>query len=213
MTDKTGGMSDYSGLHEAEERIRQRLLALEREASWLRTRVRLLGIGLLVTLVLGGIGAFSQGLPGLGRTTRTLDELRAKRIVVTDASGNARGEWKVDAQGDSRLAILDRQGRSRLSLAVLSGGSPGMSLSNANGQRRAGLALLPDESTSLSFTDASGLPRVVLGLSTGDAAQLVFADGSGLPRVALGLDEAGFGNVILPSDSVSASGEPIGGSR
>jgi hypothetical protein len=209
MTDKTSDKSGVSGFHDVEERIRQRLLAVEREAAWLRSRVRLLGIGLLFTLALGAFGAFSQGLPGLSDRTRDLETLTAERIVLRDASGTPRGEWRVDEEGNARLGLLDRQGRTRLSLSVLSGGSPGMSLINQNGQRRAGLALLPDESTNMTFADGAGLPRVVLGLSTGDAAQLVFADGSGRPLVALGLDEAGFGTVVLPEEP--DSGEEIGG--
>lgn len=209
MTDKTSDKSSVSGFHDVEERIRQRLLAVEREAAWLRSRVRLLGIGLLLTLGLGAAGAFSQGIPGLGGRNRTLATLTAQRIILTDASGTARGEWRVDEEGNARLGILDRQGRPRLSLSVLSGGSPGMTLINQNGQRRAGLALLPDESTNLTFADGAGIPRAVLGLTSGDAAQLVFQDAAGRPLVALGLDEAGFGTVILPEEP--DSGEEIGG--
>lgn len=196
-----------------EGRLRNRLLAVEREAEWLRTRVKILGIGLLVTLGLGGIGAFSQGFPIAGGRVENVDLLRAQRIVLEDAVGIPRGEWGIDGDGKVWLGLLDRQGRARLRLSVLGGGSPGLSMINANGRPRAALGLLPDESTSLVFADGSGVPRAVLGLSSGDAAQLVFADASSVQRVAIGLDEAGIGNIILPEDSVEAPLGPAGGGR
>lgn len=211
MTDKTKGSLDSGGLREADEQIRQRLLAMERDNAWLRSRVRLLGLGLLVTLVLGGMGAFGQGIPGLQGSSRTIDMLTTQRVVLTDASGAARAEWRVDEEGDARLGLFDRQGRPRLSLAVLSNGSPGLSLINPTGQRRAGLALIPDGSTHLTFADQLGTPRVVLGTTEGDGAQLVFADATGDPQLALGLDESGVGTVLLPTEAVSEPEERSGG--
>jgi hypothetical protein len=211
MTDKTKDTFDSSGLREAEGQIRQRLLAMERDNASLRSRVRLLGIGLLVTLILGALGGFGQGIPWIQGRSRTIDVLTTQRVVLTDASGAARAEWRVDEEGDARLGLFDRQGRTRLSLAVLSGGSPGLSLINTAGQRRAGLALLPDGTTSLTFADEAGIPRVVLGRTAEDAAQLVFADATGAPRLALGLDESGSGNVILPPDVSAEPEEPGGG--
>lgn len=213
MTNNIHDTQDSTGWKEAEERIRHRLLSLERETESLRSRARILGLGLLMTLILGAFGAFSHGIPGLQPKASTVDMLTAKQIVLQDAGGSPRGEWRVDEDGNSRLAILDRRGRVRLSLSVLSGGSPGMSLVNAVGQRRAALGLLPDESTSLVFADGAGVPRAVLGLSQGDAAQLVFADAGGMSRIALGLDEMGEGNIILPEDSIPEPPGEGGGGR
>lgn len=211
MTDETKGTFDSGGTREAEEQIRQRLLAMERENASLRSRVRLVGIGLLITLILGAVGAFSQGIPWVQRGTRSLEVLTAQRIVLTDASGTARGEWRIDERGDARLGLLDRDGRTRLSLTVLSGGSPGLSLINSNGQRRAGLALLPDQRTSLTFADGDGTPRGILGSTGTGAATLVFADASGEAQVAVGLDESGRSIVMLPADSDSNPEAQIGG--
>ncbi len=202
MPTNSSGPSDLNDLKGMEEdRLRQRLLSLEREADWLRSRVRLLSIGLLVTLVLGAIGAFSQGIPGIGKRDLALGTLTTERVSLVDAQGVVRGEWRVDEEGNSRMALMDRRERSRLSMSVLSGGSPGLSLINANGKSRAALGLAEDESTNLVLADGGGLPRVVLGLSTGDAAQLVFIDANQMPQIALGLDEMGLANVILPEDS------------
>lgn len=211
MTDNTKGQSNPGGLREAEEQIRQRLLAMERENASLRARVRWLGLGVLATLLLGALATFGPGLPGFQGRSPTLEVLTAQRIVITDAAGVPRGEWRVDEEGDARIGLFDRQGGTRLSMAVLSGGSPGLSLINRNGQRRAALALLPDESTNLTFADGTGQPRVILGRTAENTAQLVFADGTGLPRIALGMDEDGAGNVILPPDTGSEpEGQPGG---
>ncbi len=126
MTDKTRDTSDLDKKNEIEEeRFRHRLLALERESERLRSRARLMGIGLVVALVLGAVGALSHGILGGGGDGMTVDVLTAQRVVLTDAQGVARGEWRVDEEGNARLGLLDRQGRTRLSFSVLSGGSPG----------------------------------------------------------------------------------------
>ena len=183
-----------------EERLRRRLLAVEKEAENLRSRSRFLSLGLAVSLVLAGFAAFSQTVFGGGGKELHANSLRTERIVLEDSDGSQRGEWRVDEEGNSRLTILDRQGNTRLSLSVLNAGFPGLSFTNGSGQTRAALGLLPDESTSLVFADGSGVPRTVLGLSRADAAHLVFADAEGVSRVALGLDGDGEGSVILPED-------------
>jgi hypothetical protein len=191
-----------------EERIRRRLLAVEKEAERLRSRAQLLGFGFLITLGMAGFALFFQGpFGGPGDDIHT-GSLRTGQIVLEDSDGVQRGEWRVDEEGNSRLTILDRQGNTRLSLSVLNAGFPGLSFTNGNGQTRAALGLLPDESTSLVFADGAGVPRTVLGLSRADAAHLVFADSEGVSRVALGLDGDGEGSVILPEDSSPA--EPVG---
>ncbi len=202
MTEKTSGSPEMDRTLEMEdERLRQRLLLAEREVEQLRSRTRLMGAGLLVALGLSGLALISPGFLGRGDpSTVEVDILQAKHIVLQDAEGRPRGEFRVDPEGNARISLLDRQGRPRLSLSVLSGGFPGMSLINANGQRRAALGLLADESTSLVFADAGGVPRTVLGLSRGDAAHLVFADAEGVSRVALGLEASGLGSVILPEN-------------
>jgi len=195
-----------------EERLRRRLLAVEKEAENLRSRGRFLSLGLAVSLVLAGFAAFSQTALGGGGKELQATSLRTERIVLEDSDGSQRGEWRVDEEGNSRLTILDRQGNTRLSLSVLNAGFPGLSFTNGSGQTRAALGLLPDESTSLVFADGAGVPRTVLGLSRADAAHLVFADAEGVSRVALGLDGDGEGSVILPEETPSTPMPTGGGS-
>jgi hypothetical protein len=184
-----------------EERLRQRLVALERQADRLRFRERVFGLGIFVALVLAAISAFTPHLLAVGGEDVNLGTVTAERLVLEDANGLPRGSWSVDEEGNARLTIQDRQGRTRMSLSVLGNGSPGLSLANANGRNRVGLALLPDESTNLAFADGAGVPRTILGLSRADAAFLLFADANGEHRVSIGLDGTGEASIVLPEST------------
>jgi hypothetical protein len=202
MSEDKGGTSDAEMMRGfMEERALDRLKALEQEAEKLRGRVRLLGVGLFTALGLSVVAAFWPGVLSVGAGLGKMEVLRVQRLVLEDAEGTARGEWRVDEEGNSRFTLLDRQGRTRLSLAVLSGGSPGLSLIDMDGQRRAALGLLPDQTTNLAFADVAGQTRVVLGLSPADATHLVFADANGVSRVALGLDGTGVATIMLPEET------------
>jgi hypothetical protein len=188
-----------------EERTRRRLLALEKESERLRSWVRILGFAMFASLGLSIFATFGPSpLDRAGELSTKV--LRTEHLVLEGANGQARGEWRVDEEGNSRLLLLDRQASPRLSLSVLNAGFPGLSLKSGSGQTRAALGLLPDESTSLAFTDGAGVLRTVLGLSRAGAAHLVFADGEGVSRVALGLNGSGEGSVILPEDTASVNG-------
>ncbi|MBT8398310.1 MAG: hypothetical protein KJN92_15155, partial [Gemmatimonadetes bacterium] len=142
MTQESSGSPDVDQIRDLEEdRLRRRLLAVERETERLRGRARIFGIGLLVSLVLAAVATLSPHLLALGGNSVDLDTVTARRMVLVDSEGVQRGEWRVDEEGNSRLRVLDRRSRTRLSFSVLSDGSPGLSLTNANGKRRAGLAL------------------------------------------------------------------------
>lgn len=194
-----------STMREIEARFRSRMTTLERENQTLRSRVRMIGLGLLAALALLLAGVVRPGFLSSGAQGRAAGEIRTRSLVLVDGDGLPRGQWTVDQEGNARLGMLDELGRQRLSLSVLEGGFPGMSLINAQGQRRAAFGLLPDETTSLVFADAAGVPRAVLGLTRGEAANLVFADAAGVSRIGLALDGTGLGSALLPEDE-GASG-------
>ena len=199
MTGETNGSPEMGKIKDLEEdRLRQRMVLLERQSERLNARDRVFGVGLLVALVLSAIAIFNPQLLTANGGEVELRAVSAERFLLRDPDGVIRGRWGVDEEGNSRFTVLDRQGRTRLSLSVLSGGSPGMSFSNANGQTRAALALLPDESTSLVFADAAGIPRTILGLSRADAAHILFADAGGESQISIGLDESGEASILLP---------------
>lgn len=201
-----GPTKDFEG-----DRLRQRLLAVERRAETLRTRERLFGVAILVALVLAAISAFTPQLLAVGGDEVELTALSAERFILKDSEGNTRGGWSVDPEGNSRLTIQDRQGRTRLSFSVLSSGSPGLSLTNANGRSRAALALLPDETVNLVFADGAGVPRTMLGLSRADAPVLLFANADSETKISIGLDGYGEPNIVLPESGLPEL-PPDGGS-
>jgi hypothetical protein len=214
MTKNSDSTSDMNIMREMEEdRLRHRLLSLERETVRLKKQIRFFGIGLLGALALAVVAALGPLLFTRGSGELDMDLVRTRQLVLEDVDGTQRGEWRVDEEGNSRLSVFDRQGRTRLSFSVLNGGFPGMSLRNASGETRAALGVLPDESANLVFADGAGTPRTVLGLSRADASHLVFADAAGMSRVALGLDATGEGSVILPGDTVADPGPPEVGGR
>lgn len=196
---------------EAEQRMQARFHALEAEVRGLRTRLRLVGTGLFAAVALVGALAVRPELfssvAGLGRG----GIVTARQLVLVGEDGRPRGEWSVDAAGNSRLTMMDQQQRERLTLALRDGGVPGISLTNAAGQRRVALGLLPDETTSLVFADGDGIPRAVLGLTRGEAASLVLADAEGVSRIGLGLDGSGVGSVLLPGEDGPAPAPPAPG--
>lgn len=194
MSEKNHSGSDAEKMRTfLEERLRDRMVVVEQGTKQLQKVVRILGVGIL--LAFGLIITLSLW-PSVGGEDG--EPLRIQHLVLEDADGVARGEWRVDEEGNSRFVLLDRDGRPRLSLSVLSGGFPGMSLIDTSGKRRAALGLLPDETTNLVFADEEGIARAVLGMGRADATHLVFADANGVSQVALGVDGQGIGTIMLP---------------
>lgn len=207
MTQNGGDKTDIGMMREIEERVRSRLLSLEREAEALRRRTRLLTVGFFLAIGLAFTVALNPDLLAVTGIHSGGEGLRVRSLVLLDDNDRPRGEWGVNEAGDARLSLFDRQGRRRLNISVLSGGHPGMSLINSAGQSRAAFGLLADESSSMVFADGAGIPRVVLGLTPEEAAHLVFADGNGVSHMALGLDRDGISSVILPEATTTSSEE------
>lgn len=205
MNDAQDVAANDSTIREVEARFHSRMNHLEMEAKKLRSRIRMMGLGLLAALGILAAILIQPELVSTNGQGRVADEIRTRSMVLVDTEGRSRGHWMVDDDGNARLGLLDEQGRRRLSLSVLEGGFPGMSLINAQGQRRAAFGLLADETTSLVFADAAGVPRAVLGLTRGEAANLVFADAGGVSRIGLSLDGTGMGSALLPDDEESQS--------
>jgi hypothetical protein len=199
--------ADIGMMREIEERLRARLIAVERDTESLRARVRFFGFALTVTLALLAVVAVYPDVIATTGIRSAKELLEIQHLVLVGEDGGRRGEWVVDEDGNARLSLLDHQGRARLNLSVKDGGFPGLSLSNSDGQSRAVLGMLPDETTTLVFADVGGVARAVLGLTSDDVANLVFADSRSRLGVALALDGSGIGSVIMPDTSEAVSSE------
>jgi hypothetical protein len=171
------------------------------QRSLARTRLALV----LVAVVLGAWILAPQAMraaraQGILAADASPEELRARRFVLTDASGRARGTWSVDGAGVTRLLLRDAAGVPRVRLSVLESGSPGLALADDGGHNRLVLGLLADRSSSLVIADPAGATRVVLGLAPDDGATLVFADPSGRTRAGLGVDTQGRPTFLMAED-------------
>ena len=201
------GAVDVAAMREIEDRVRARIRAMEEDWHGMQTRVRLLGLGLGLTLCLLGLVMFAPGLIG---TSASADVVEGQHFRLLGADGLVRGEWGVAEDGSTRLSLLDQRRQPRLNLTVLGSGFPGMALINDDGQRRAVLGLLPDNTTTLVFADGGGIPRAVLGLTHADEANLVFADAEGVTRMGMGIAGNGLGSVLMPQDTVDSTVGPEG---
>lgn len=182
---------------EAERQLLVRLGIAEREVRAMNARSRILGWGLVLTLLVALLPFFAPGLPealGFGDT----GTVEATEMILVDANGNTRGTWSVDEAGNAVLAFMDTQQRPRMTLTVRAAGFPGLSLSNSAGERLATMGALNDGSANLVFADGSGTPRVVLGMSEGNTGGFVVADASGGIQIGFDVDAQGVSGVIMP---------------
>jgi len=186
-TAEMAAASDYR-IREAEARLDRRLQAVEAQYVRARWTGRLMGAGLVVTLVALG-AALRAASPGDGAWT--VQSLSASEIVLRDGDGVARGTMATDADGRAHLSLSDRDGRERIGLTVLADGSPGVTISDRDARPRAVLGYLPDGTTNLVFADGQGVSRAVFGLDPDGSTQALFADRSGTIRTIVGVGSDG----------------------
>ena len=189
-------------LREVEAVLMRRVERVERENQRLRRFVMMLAAGLAIVLALSAaMLVFSiGGFPG-----RVAEVVEAKRFVLRDESGLARGAFELTADGGSELVLRDRDARERVRLALLPNGSPGLTFADREGRARAVLGVLPDETSTLVFADQRGRSRAVLGLSPDESSTLVFADRFGATRVGVGVDPEG-----QPGVTIFEKDQPLG---
>ena len=99
MNQNSGETADLDMMREIEDRVKSRLLALERETERLRIRSRILIIGLLVSLGLVTIVAVNPDLLAVTGIHAGSEALSIRHLVLLDDRGLPRGEWTVDEEG------------------------------------------------------------------------------------------------------------------
>jgi hypothetical protein len=152
------------------DRFEQRLDALAREVRWHR------GAWLAVAL-----SAAAVCLAG-ARGAKPERELRAPRIVLTDAAGAERGALAVEADGTAGLRLRDAAGAERLAVLVSSGG-PQLALSDPD-RKLAAKLLVEGGVPRLALADRTGADRLWIALRLGSPA-VQFLDPAGVARAGL----------------------------
>jgi len=99
-----------------------RLNRLERELAWWRR----VGIGALACAgLLGAVAATVTSNP---------DEVKTRRLIITDGDGRGRATFTVDENDRTRLTMSDRDGGTSADLTVNPGQSAALSLARAGAQ-------------------------------------------------------------------------------
>lgn len=99
--------------------LHRRLNRLERELAWWRR----VGIGALACAGLFGAVAAT--------VTTNPDEMKTRRLVITDGDGRGRAMFTVDENDRTRLTMADRDGATTADLTVIPGQSAALSVSRA----------------------------------------------------------------------------------
>ncbi|MBA2572897.1 MAG: hypothetical protein H0V06_07625 [Gemmatimonadetes bacterium] len=191
------------GTAETQAALVRRVERVEQENARLKEQSRLLMVGgaavagMLALLLIGQLASAFFG--GVG------DVVEARRFVLRDADGMARGVWELTPNGASRLVMQDRDARERIRLTLLPDGSPGLTLADRDGRSHTVLGLLRDQTSTLVFADQAGKTRAVFGVPADGSSTLVFADRDGETRLGVGVDAAGIPGITTFENEASVA--------
>lgn len=102
--------------------LHARLARLEREVGWWRR---------VCVAALAGAGLFGAIA---ATVTTNPDEVKTRRLVITDGEGRGRALFTVDESDRTRLSLTDRDGATTADLTVTPGQSAALSVSRAGAQ-------------------------------------------------------------------------------
>ncbi|MGH7384559.1 MAG: hypothetical protein ACREKG_05210 [Candidatus Rokuibacteriota bacterium] len=149
------------------DRVHARLERLEREVGWWRR------VGIAALAGAGLFGAVAATV------TTNPDEVKTRRLVITDREGRGRAVLVVDESDRTRLSLADREGATTADLTVTPGQSAALSLSRAGAQAQ--LAAAGD--TSQLSVGARGQRGWLLAAPTGTS--LALANDPGKSQISL----------------------------
>ncbi|HUM17594.1 MAG TPA: hypothetical protein VL086_18020 [Candidatus Nitrosotalea sp.] len=161
-----------------------RLNRLERElAGWRR-------LGITALACAGLFGAVAATV------TTSPDEVKTRRLVITDADGRGRAMFTVDDNDRTRLTMTDQDGATNVDLTVTPGQSAALSVSRAGAQAQLaatgdngqlsvatrgqqGWLVASPGGTSLGLGNDQGRPQVSIAISPTRAPSLQLSDRDG----------------------------------
>jgi hypothetical protein len=147
--------------------LHARLARLEREVGWWRR------VGVVALACAGLAGAVAATV------TSNPDEVKTRRLVITDGEGRGRAVFTVDENDRTRLMLGDREGATTADLTITPGRSAALSLGLAD--TRAQLATVGDAGQlTLATRDQHGWLAVAPG-----AANLGLGNDATRPQVSI----------------------------
>jgi hypothetical protein len=166
------------------DELHTRLLRLERQVAWWRR------VGVTALAGLGMFGAVAATV------TTNPDEVKTRRLVITDGDGRGRAIFTVDDSDRTRLSLTDRDGATTADLTITPGQSAALSVSRAGA--RAQLAVAGDASqlsigargqrgwlvaapsgSSLALGNDPGKPQITVATTPTQSPSLQLSDREG----------------------------------
>ena len=169
--------SSLDGLH-------ARLERLEREIGWWRR------VGVAALAGVGLFGAIAATV------TTNPDEVKTRRLVITDGEGRGRALFTVDENDRTRLTLSDRDAATTADLTVTPGQSAALSLGRAGAQAQArgrgrdrpglghrprarGWLVADPTGSSLALGNDPGKPQITVATSPTQSPSLQLSDRDG----------------------------------
>jgi hypothetical protein len=161
-----------------------RLERLERELAWWRR------IGVAALACAGLFGAVAATV------TTNPDEVKTRRLVITDGDGRGRAIFTVDERDRTRLSLTDRDGATSADLTVTPGQSAALSVVRAGAQAQLaasgdsgqlsvgargqqGWLVAAPSGASLGLGSDPGRPQASLATGPGQSPSLQLSDRDG----------------------------------
>ena len=166
------------------ERLHARLDRLEREVGWWRR------VGVAALAGVGLFGAIAATV------TTNPDEVKTRRLVITDGDGRGRALLTVDESDRTRLTLTDRDATTTADLTVTPGQSAALSVGRAGAQAQLAAAgetgqisvsargqrgwLVADPTgSSLALGNNPGKPQITVATSPTQNPSLQLSDRDG----------------------------------
>lgn len=161
--------------------LEDRLRRLELEIIRARRLSRLMSIFLVTVIAVGGIA--QAGLMATQRQGAVPMELRAKAIILEDASGRERAALRMQSTGPV-LVLSGEEGAPQVMLTTSadSAGGPSLMLTDSKGMRSISLHLT-HAGSGVFIDDTAGRPRAVLAVTSDGPSLHLFDDNRALRAI------------------------------
>jgi len=156
--------------------IEIRMEQIEQELIKARRLNRIIGL-----LALGVLAFITIGATTAPEKPEKTDEIKAKKFILEDSGGKARGKFSVGEKGPA-LELIGPDGKTLVALFA-DGNAQGIRFSDASGRQLVALNS-GGETAELAFSDANGAQRITLN-TRGGTPKLVFKDAGGNQRIGL----------------------------